>query len=225
MLETVARLIDPTSLLLVGAGSLLAAVLRSTRGDLLLALKALRPMLNASPERDELTAGRAVRQIEQLAELKGISTADHVETENAFVRRAAMRLADAPSPGAFADWSAEELANREARHRSAAAVWRAAAEASPNMGMIGTVLGLVGMFASMDDPARMGPSMALAMLTTLYGLVLGAGIFGPAAARLERLSLAELTWQRATLVRLQKLAAGEAHRTDTWLKRRKKVVG
>lgn len=225
MLEAVIRLIDPASLLLVGAGSLVAAALRSTRGDLLLAWRALRPMLKASPARDELAARRAVRQIEQLAESKGIATADHVETDSSFVRRAGMRLADAPSPQAFADWSAEELASREARHRAAASVWRAAAEASPNMGMIGTVLGLVGMFASMDDPARMGPSMALAMLTTLYGLVLGAGIFGPAAARLERLSLAELTWQRAALARLQKLAEGEVHSTDTWLKRRKKAAG
>ncbi len=224
MFETVARLIDPSALLLVGAGSLMAAALRSTRDDLRLALKAVRPMLKASPGQDELSARRAVRQIEQLAEMKGIAAADHVETDSAFVRRAGIRLADAPSPEAFAAWSSEELANREARHRAAAAVWRAAAEASPNMGMIGTVLGLIGMFAAMDDPARMGPAMALAMLTTLYGLVLGAGIFGPAAARLERLSLAELAWQRAALARLQKLASGEVHNSEAWLKRRKKAA-
>ena len=225
MFESVARLIDPAALLLVGVGSLAAAALRSTRGDLLIALKALRPMVKASPARDELEARRAVRQIEQIAELKGIASADHVETKCSFVRRAALTLADAPSPEAFAAWSADELSKREARHRAAAAVWRAAAEASPNMGMIGTVIGLVGMFATMDDPERMGPAMALALLTTLYGLVFGAAIFGPTAARLERLSLAELSWQRSALGRLQMLASGEAQSTEAWLKRRKKAPG
>ena len=225
MFESVARLIDPAALLLVGAGSLTAAALRSTRGDLLLAIKALRPMVSASPARDELVARRAVRQIEQIAEIKGIASADHVDTKSSFVRRAALTLADAPSPEAFAAWSVEELSRREARHRAAAAVWRAAAEASPNMGMIGTVLGLIAMFASMDDPARMGPAMALAMLTTLYGLIFGAAIFGPAAARLERLSLAELSWQRTALARLQVLASGEVQSTEAWLKRHKKTAG
>ena len=62
------------------------------------------------------------------------------------------------------------------------------ADAAPALGMAGTVIGLIGMFAAMDDPALMGPAMALAMLTTLYGLVLGAVLFGPIASRLERLS-------------------------------------
>lgn len=225
MFESVARLIDPAALLLVGIGSLLAAALRSTRADLLLALRALRPMVAASPARDELEARRAVRQIEQLAEVKGTASADHVDSKNPFIRRAAIALADAPSAAAFAAWSADELDKREGRHRAAAAVWRSAAEASPNMGMIGTVIGLVGMFASMDDPAKMGPAMALAMLTTLYGLVFGAAIFGPVAARLERLSLAELSWQRTALARLEMIASGEVKGTEAWLKRREKAAG
>ena len=63
------------------------------------------------------------------------------------------------------------------------------------MGMIGTVIGLILMFAQMNDPAAMGPAMAIAMLTTLYGLILAFGIAGPVAARLERLSEAECAWQ------------------------------
>jgi chemotaxis protein MotA len=76
------------------------------------------------------------------------------------------------------------------------------------------------MFAVMDDPARMGPAMALAMLTTLYGLVLGALLFGPVAARLERLSEAELRWQATVLNRLEKLARGENADGILWLRRR-----
>jgi len=55
----------------------------------------------------------------------------------------------------------------------------------------------------------MGPAMAIAMLTTLYGLVLAFGIAGPIAARLERLSEAECAWQARVAERLLALARAE----------------
>ena len=96
-----------------------------------------------------------------------------------------------------------------------------AAEAAPAMGMIGTVIGLIGMFAAMDDPATIGPAMALALLTTLYGLIFSAAVAGPIAGRLERLSMAERRWQQTALARLEALARAEASvTTEQWLKRR-----
>lgn len=212
------RMFDPAALALVAGGSLAVASLRSTRGDIGRALAALRPLFRASPARDELDARRAVRRIERVASVKGIACADRAESESAFVRRAALRICDAPTADAFAAWAADELDARRARHEAAAAWWRAAADAAPSMGMIGTVLGLIGMFAAMDDPARLGPAMALAMLTTLYGLVLGNVGFGAIAARLERLSEAELRWQRAVLASIEELARAEAAGAALWLR-------
>ncbi len=220
MIETAVRLVDATSLLLVAGGSILTAALRSTGGDLARALRSTVPLLRANPDRDALAARRAVRQLERIAELKGISCADQIDTKSSFVRTAALELADAPSAAAFSDWAEEELEARRARHDAAAAVWRSAADAAPNMGMIGTVLGLIGMFAAMDDPARMGAPMALAMLTTFYGLVLGTVVFGPLAARLERLSEAELAWQTRALARMEALAGAEFSKAAKWLKKR-----
>ena len=225
MVESVAQLIDPAALLLVGGGSLFVATLQSTFSDLFRAAAALRPLFRACPHRDELSARIAVRQVEAIVEQKGIACADRVDADNLFARRAALKLADAPSADAFAEWAAEELEARAARHQAAASVWRAAAEAAPSMGMVGTVIGLIGMFAAMDDPAQMGPAMALAMLTTLYGLIFGTMLFGPAAARLEALSRAELGWQRAALARLEKLARAEDSIPGEWLKRRSETIG
>jgi chemotaxis protein MotA len=224
VIETAARLIDPTSLLLVAGGSIFTAALRSTGGDLKRAARSILPLLRANPGRDALAARRAIRQLERIAELKGTSCADQVDTDSRFVRIAALNLADAPSAAAFSDWAEEELEGRRARHGAAADVWRAAADAAPNMGMIGTVLGLIGMFAAMDDPSRMGPAMAMAMLTTFYGLVLGTLLFGPLAARLERLSEAELAWQKQALARIEALAGAEADKSGKWLKRRRETA-
>ena len=223
MYDLAARLFDPAALALVAGGSLAAAALRSTRSDVARAMAALKILLTGDPERDALSARRAVREIEQIAEKRGISCADRVGDESVFVRKAGLKLADAPSADAFAQWAAEDIDARAVRHENAAAVWRTAADAAPSLGMVGTVLGLIGMFASMDDPATLGPAMALAMLTTLYGLIAGTLLFGPAAARLERLSEAELRWQKAALARLETLARGEAQTTGDWLKRRNKA--
>lgn len=224
MIKTAAQLFDPASLLLVAGGSILTAALRSTGGDINRAVRSIGPLLRANPHADALAASRAVRQLERIAELKGTSCADQVYTESRFVRTAALKLADAPSAAAFSDWAEEELEARRARHAAAAAVWHAAADAAPNMGMIGTVLGLIGMFAAMDDPARMGPAMALAMLTTFYGLVLGTLLFAPFASRLERLSEAELAWQKQILAQIEALAKAETSKAGKWLKRRSEAA-
>ena len=57
--------------------------------------------------------------------------------------------------------------------------------------MIGTVIGLVSMMANMDDPKAIGPAMALALLTTLYGVVFAQVIFLPIADKLKYRSTAE----------------------------------
>lgn len=109
MIETAAQLVDPTSLLLVAGGSILTAALRSTGGDIARAVRSIVPLLHANPEQDALAARRAIRQLERIAELKGTSCADQVDTESRFVRTAALKLADAPSAAAFSDWAEDEL--------------------------------------------------------------------------------------------------------------------
>lgn len=205
----VAHYIDPLSLGLVVGGALAVAAVRSTRADVARAFAALGPLVRADPEADAAAAVRAVNAIEAMAQVRGLACVDRVETAGRFLKRAAFRLSDAATPQAFADWAADDLEARRQRHDAAAGFWRAAADAGPAMGMIGTIIGLIGMFASMDDAGRIGPAMALAMLTTLYGVIVSGAIAGPIAARLERLSEAERAWQTRALARLERLASAE----------------
>ncbi len=78
------------------------------------------------------------------------------------------------------------------RHRNAASILRKAAEIAPAMGLIGTLIGLVQMLGNLDDPSTIGPSMAVALLTTLYGAVLSNMVFSPLASKLERNTNEEL---------------------------------
>ena len=78
------------------------------------------------------------------------------------------------------------------RHAKAAGVLRKAADVSPAMGLIGTLVGLVQMLGQLDDPSTIGPSMAVALLTTFYGAVLSNMVFSPLASKLERNSDEEM---------------------------------
>jgi len=78
------------------------------------------------------------------------------------------------------------------RHVRSTGILRRAAEVSPAMGLIGTLVGLVQMLGSLNSPDRIGPAMAVALLTTFYGAVLANVVFLPLASKLERNSATEL---------------------------------
>ena len=72
------------------------------------------------------------------------------------------------------------------RHKTGASIIRRASEVAPAMGLIGTLVGLVQMLTQLNDPSSIGPAMAVALLTTFYGAILGTVILAPMAAKLER---------------------------------------
>lgn len=72
------------------------------------------------------------------------------------------------------------------RHAKSASVLKKAAEFSPAMGLIGTLIGLIQMLGNLSNPASIGPSMAVALITTFYGAILSNMVFAPLATKLER---------------------------------------
>jgi chemotaxis protein MotA len=205
----VGRLLDPTALLIVFGGASVSALLRGGRSALAPAFAALRPFFTANPEADALAALVALGKVEKIAETKGIVCADRVATTGRFLRQAMRKLAEADNSEAFARWARESLEARARRHAANVTFWRDLADAAPAMGMCATVLGLVRMFAHMTDPALIGAPMATALVATLWGILLANLIAGPVADRLERLSEAELAWQRRTLDHFSALARAE----------------
>jgi chemotaxis protein MotA len=77
------------------------------------------------------------------------------------------------------------------RHKRSASIARRAAEIAPAMGLIGTLVGLVQMLADLENPETIGPAMAVALITTFYGAILGNIILAPLAVKLEKNSTDE----------------------------------
>lgn len=105
-----------------------------------------------------------------------------------FLMRALAMLVDGIEPGEVERMLEDERAATAHRRAASAEVLRRAGDIAPAMGLIGTLVGLVQMLGALDDPAAIGPGMAVALLTTFYGAVLGTMILSPLAAKLERMS-------------------------------------
>lgn len=209
VIDQLARYIDPIAILIVFGGTLLTTIFRAPLADIGRAVGALGLLGRANPHADAAAARVSVSRIRELAEVRSIACVDRVETAQRFLIRAARELSDARSSADFSRWAEAEIEARRHRHQSVIGVWRAMAETAPAMGMIGTIIGLVQMFAQMEDPSKIGPAMAVALLTTLYGVILSSGIAAPISGRLEALSEVELAWQTAACKQLELLARDE----------------
>ncbi|MBO9575134.1 MAG: MotA/TolQ/ExbB proton channel family protein [Sphingobium sp.] len=197
----------PLLIVLVGAG--FVALIQQGFAALPLALGALKPLFTARPDDDRDMARAVLLRAEEIAHNHDVSRVDRLRAHHPFMVQALTTLANAPDIDRFAFWAKQALADRRARHERAIGFWNALADAAPAMGMAGTIIGLVGMFARMSDPSTIGPSMALALITTLDGMILANVVAGPIAARLDQLSQRELGWQREIADRMTALGKRE----------------
>ncbi len=92
------------------------------------------------------------------------------------------------------------------RHRRSANILRRASEIAPAMGLIGTLIGLVQMLANLQDPETIGPAMAVALLTTFYGAIMGTAVLAPMAAKLERNSNEEAMIRSLVMITMSSIA-------------------
>jgi chemotaxis protein MotA len=146
--------------------------------------------------REPTHAAVHVLQLAQMARKHGLlSLQDVLETlrHEPFLQKGIAMVVDGvPGDEVEAILRRDMIATAQ-RHAKSASVLRRASELAPAMGLIGTLIGLVQMLSNLDDPSTIGPSMAVALLTTFYGAVLANMVLVPLAAKLERNSQLEET--------------------------------
>src|SRR5699024_4565087 len=106
------------------------------------------------------------------------------EVDDPFIRKGVMLAVDGVEPEVVTDILNAEITAMEERHYQGRTLFESAAEYAPSWGMIGTLVGLILMLNRLEDPATLGPSMAVALITTLYGTVLANLFFTPVANKL-----------------------------------------
>ena len=189
-----AAFIDAPSLLIVFGGTFAVTAMSFSINEIIRVPKVALQALFRSTN-DPSTAASQMLELAELAREQGALALQDIQPRLAhlpFLSQGVSMVVD----GSKSD-EIERVMNRKVtamalRHAKAAGVLRKAAEVSPAMGLIGTLVGLVQMLGQLDDPSTIGPSMAVALLTTFYGAVLSNMVFSPLAAKLERNSDEEM---------------------------------
>lgn len=150
--------------------------------------------------------------ISSLARKKGLLALSSIEPElrkDPFLARAVQLVTDGYAPEEVERILGQEIDSISERHRRSAGVVRRASEVAPAMGLIGTLVGLVQMLAQLEDPSSIGPAMAVALLTTFYGAILGTIVLGPLSGKLERNSNDEMLIKNLVMMAMGSIARQE----------------
>jgi chemotaxis protein MotA len=202
--------VDYPSIMVVGGGVCAATLICFPLKRLLVLPRVLRKVFRSpSPDVPALIA-RIVR-LSEIARRDGLLALEHkmAAEDNPFLTLGIQLAVDGTPPAALEEILRTEMDAVALRHRDAKAVFEQMGRFSPAFGMIGTLLGLVIMLGNMDDPSSIGPGMAVALLTTLYGAVLAYIVFLPISEKLALLSRQEMRAREIMLRGIMGIQSGD----------------
>ncbi len=143
------------------------------------------------------------------AKKNGILGLEKVKIENSFLKKGVQLAIDGVEPELIDAVLNIDIAATTQRHENGSGMLSSAGDSAPAFGMIGTLIGLVLMLQNMDDPKAIGPSMALALLTTLYGTLLANIFLLPLADKLRYYHDEEILLKRLIVNGILSIANGD----------------
>lgn len=147
-------------------------------------------------------------ELANIARKEGILALEGKDISDEFLKKGIGLCIDGHPPEVVQKMLSKDINLAIERHTTGSKMFKAIGDAAPAMGMIGTLIGLVQMLSNMDDPKAIGPAMAVALLTTLYGAVIANGIALPIAAKLQSVSATELLNRNLILESVSSIQAG-----------------
>jgi chemotaxis protein MotA len=137
--------------------------------------------------------------IAKVAKERGLMALENEKPDDEFSAKAFQFLSDGFDEEQIKDLLKKDLNLTIQRHTTGQKVFKGMGASAPAFGMIGTLIGLVQMLANMANPQNIGPAMAVALLTTLYGALLSNLVFLPLADKLALRSQQEQTTKNLIL--------------------------
>lgn len=160
---------------------------------------------------DEGAIIKNIIELSNVARKEGLlaleEAADNIE--DTFLKKGIMLVVDGTDPELVRQILETELIFVGSRHKEVANFWDKIAEMGPAWGMIGTLIGLVNMLGNLSDPDAIGPAMAVALLTTMYGSLLANLIAAPFSAKMTIKSGQEMLLKEVMIEGLLSIQAGE----------------
>ncbi len=175
---------DVPSTLIVFGGTLFVALMKFSVSQFLGAGKTVAKAFMFKLDKPEELIDLIV-ELADAARKGGLLSLEGKEINNDFLAKGIQLLVDGHDSDVVRTLMTKDKNLAIERHKTGASVWGCMGDIGPAMGMIGTLVGLVAMLSNMDDPKSIGPSMAVALLTTLYGAMLANMVAIPFADKLK----------------------------------------
>ena len=174
----------PSLLMVIGGGCIGAPLIAFPISHLKNLIKV---MMNAIVVQtfDNAETIKFIVELAQKARKESLLALENVEIENEFLKKGITLAVDGTEPATIRSVLHAEMAYIKKRHEDGMSILNYITDMAPAYGMIGTLVGLVNMLAALSDPSAIGPAMAVAILTTLYGALVANVVTGPFAKKLE----------------------------------------
>ncbi len=174
---------DFLSLLIVVGGAACATTMRWTPAHIINAIKVGMKALFNSVD-DPATIIDEIVSLADTARKNSILALEKVEVQNDFLAKAVRYMVDGYDQTVINEIIDVESASMRRRHKNGKAIFDDMGDLCPAFGMIGTVIGLIVIMANLDDPDKIGPGLAVALITTLYGSLIANMVFIPISGKL-----------------------------------------
>lgn len=154
---------------------------------------------------------KKIIELSNVARKEGLLSLEEAasDIDDEFLKKGILLIVDGTDPELVRAIMETELVSVEGRHKDKIGFWENLGAMGPAWGMIGTLIGLINMLKKMDDPSAIGPSMAVALITTLYGSILANWICAPVASKLKSKNADEMMVKEIEIEGLLSIQAGE----------------
>ena len=201
---------DVPSLFITIGGSLAGVMMSNQMPDFINGLKGFKLIFkNETADTGEVI--RNIINLSNIARKEGLLALEEAasDIEDDFLKKGIMLVVDGTDPELVRGIMETDLACVESRHKAKIAVWEKWAELGPAWGMIGTLIGLILMLKNMEDASTIGPAMATALVTTLYGSLLANWLCNPIAGKLKLNNDNEMMMKEISVEGILSIQAGE----------------
>lgn len=207
---SITAFIDVPSLLIVVGGTFAVGLVSYPLKEMLGSMKVAKHAFKTS-------VPNAREQLQFLVQCAEISRKEGVlalekelqSVQDEFLRKGMQMLVDGIDAEKLREALEDELYAMDDRHQTGSKIFATLGATAPAMGLIGTLIGLVQMLQSMDDPSKIGPAMAVALLTTFYGALFANVIFTPVSGKLLLRNAQEVLVRNIVIKGLVGIAQGE----------------
>lgn len=203
--------VDIPSVIITIGGSLASTLGSNKMPDFINGLKGMGISIKEPPDTDPTQVIKTIIDMSNISRKEGLlaleEQANNIEDE--FLKKGIMLVVDGTDADLVRAILETDLDNMEARHKTVISFWEKWGEMGPAWGMIGTLVGLVNMLKNLSDFSTIGPNMAVALLTTLYGSLIANWLTGPTAAKLAVDNALEISVRTVAVEGLLSIQAGE----------------